>query len=165
MKTLIAYVSVTGNTKKVAEAIYEVIEGEKEIKPLGEVKSLEGYDLAFIGTPIHVYGPSKDAKEFLEEHCNGRSIALFITHASPEESESLHEWLGKCKEAAARANLLGLFNCQGELAKDIADMMLSSNDPNMVAWAKDRDSTLGQPDTARLDRVRAYAKEIMAKLT
>ena len=32
MKILVAYMSVTGNTKKVAESIYDAITEEKEIK-------------------------------------------------------------------------------------------------------------------------------------
>ena len=48
MKVLVAYKSVTGNTKKVAEAIFNEIEGEKEIKNLKEIKGIEGYDLAFL---------------------------------------------------------------------------------------------------------------------
>ena len=31
MKTLVTYLTKTGNTKKVADAIYETIAGEKEI--------------------------------------------------------------------------------------------------------------------------------------
>ena len=45
MKTLVAYLSQTGNTKKVAEAIYSQIPEEKEMKELGELTDLEGYDL------------------------------------------------------------------------------------------------------------------------
>jgi len=45
MKTLVTYFSQTGNTKKVADAIYEAIEGEKEIKPVNEVESLEDYGI------------------------------------------------------------------------------------------------------------------------
>ena len=45
-KVLIAYMSWTGNTKKVAEAIYDAIPQAKEIKQVEDVGSLEGYDLA-----------------------------------------------------------------------------------------------------------------------
>ncbi len=40
MKTLVTYMSQTGNTKKIAEAIYGELEGEKDIKPIAEVKVL-----------------------------------------------------------------------------------------------------------------------------
>ena len=52
-KVLVAYMSKTGNTKKVAEVIYDEIQGEKEIKTIEEVESLNSYDLAFLGFPIH----------------------------------------------------------------------------------------------------------------
>ena len=45
MKVLVAYMSQTGNTKKVAEAIYGAIPQPKEIKRVEDVTSLEGYDL------------------------------------------------------------------------------------------------------------------------
>jgi flavodoxin len=66
MKVLVAYMSKTGNTRKVAEAIYEEIERDKEIKRVKEVKDLEGYDLAFLGFPVYNHGPDKKARRFLE---------------------------------------------------------------------------------------------------
>lgn len=62
MKVLIAYHSVSGNTKKVAEAIHKEIKAEKELKVLSDVKDLKGYNLSFIGFPIHAYGPAKRPK-------------------------------------------------------------------------------------------------------
>ena len=163
MKVLVTYMSQTGNTKKVAEAIFQEIKGKKEIKPMSEVNSLNGYDLAFIGLPIQAYGPAAEGKSFLEQHSKGKNIALFITHASPEEQSELQEWLGKCKAAAVGANILGLFNCRGELSQAIADFMLNSGDPKLAEWAKERPQTLGQPDAARLNRARNFARVIMKK--
>ena len=47
---------------------------------------------------------------------------------------------------------------------DVADRMLASDDPKIVTWAKKRYMTLGQPDATRLERARAYYREIVAKL-
>jgi flavodoxin len=55
MKVLVTYVSRTGNTKKVAQAIFEQVKGTKETKELQEVDTLEGYDLAFVGLPIFIW--------------------------------------------------------------------------------------------------------------
>jgi len=85
MRVLVGYVSQTGNTKKVAEAIFGEIEGEKEIKKLDQIKNMKGYDLAFLGFPVRAFGPDKKAKKFLQTQCRGKKIALFITHASPED--------------------------------------------------------------------------------
>ena len=165
MKVIVAYMSQTGNTKKVAEAIFQEIKGKKEIKPLDEVGSLAGYDLAFIGFPIQGYGPAGEGKSFLEQRTKGKNIALFITHASPEDNPEVREWLERCQAAAAGANILGIFDCQGELSQAIADFMLNSGDPSLVADAKKRSTTVGQPDAARLKKARTFAKEIMKKHT
>lgn len=164
MKVLVAYVSRTGNTKKVAEAIYGDIHAQKEIKDLTQVDNLEGYDLAFIGFPIEAYGPAKEAESFLEKHSSGKNIALFVTHSAPEDSQELPEWLSKSKAPAKHAGLKGFFHCQGELSEQIADFMTKSNDERLAAWAKDRPSTLGQPDAARLEQARQWAKEVMARV-
>ncbi len=159
MKVLVAYVSRTGNTKKVAEAIFKEIKDTKEMKDLEQVEGLEGYDLAFVGFPIEAYGPAKQAVAFLEKHAAGKKIALFITHAAPEGDERVGEWIESCRAAAASAKLVGVFDCQGELGEQVADFMLKSGDDNLIAWAKERPSTMGQPDAARLKRARAWAKE------
>ncbi|MEA1958898.1 MAG: flavodoxin family protein [Chloroflexota bacterium] len=155
MKILVAYQSVSGNTKKIAEAIYSEIEGDKELKAIGEIDGLGGYDLSFIGFPIHAYGPANEAKAFFESNAAGKNIALFITHASSEDEPLVEPWLDTCRAAASGANIVGLFHCRGELAENVADMMLNSGDPQLADWAGQRDDTLGQPDAERLERAPA----------
>lgn len=161
MKVIVVYMSQTGNTKKVAEAIFEEIQAEKELKALDELDSLKGYDLAFVGFPIQIYGPAQPAKAFLEEHAGGKDIVLFITHASPEDDKLLIQWLDACRAAVVGGNVVGLFHCRGELSEKVADMMKSSGDPDLVAWAEERPKTLGQPDETRLERARVFTREFM----
>ena len=163
MKVIVTYMSQTGNTKKVAEAIFQEIKGKKEIKPMEEVNSLDGYDLAFIGFPIQGYAPAGDAKSFLEERTKGKNIALFVTHAAPEDNPEIKKGLDLCKAAAGGAEILGVFDCRGELSQAVADFMLNSGDPSMVEDAKKRSTTIGQPDATRLKKARNFAREIMKK--
>ena len=163
MKVLVTYMSQTGNTKKVAEAIFQEIKGKKEIKPMSEVSSLDGYDLAFIGLPIQAGQPAAEAKAFLEKHSKGKNIAVFVTHATPEDKPEAKECLNMCGAAAVGANVLGIFGCQGELSEAIADFMLKSGDPTLAEWAKKRPLTIGQPDATRLKKARNFAREIMKK--
>ncbi len=164
MRTLVAYFSQTGKTKLVAEAIYESIEGERELKELGQVESLEGYDLSFIGFPIIAFGPAKEGKEFLEQKAAGRKVALFITHAAPEDMAGIEAWLDKCRAAAASADLVGFFDCQGELSEAIAAALLKSDDPALRSFGERRPETVGQPDETRLQRARDFAREVMARV-
>ena len=166
MKVLVAYMSQTGNTKKVAEAILGEIQVEKDLREIKELDGLQGYDLYFVGCPIQFYGPAHPAKVFLEKHASGKDIALFVTHAAREDSEHLPPWLDACRAVADGANLVGFFNCRGELDEKVADFMNfmnKSNDPNLSAWTGMRDETVGQPCATRLERARVFAREIMEK--
>lgn len=164
MKVLVAYMSVTGNTKKVAEAIFKEIQEEKEIKELGEVENLEGYDAAFIGFPVHGFGPPEDVKVFLDKYAKGKNIALFITHAMPQSMEMLEGILVKCNEPACEANLLGTFDCQGELDESLTQKLLNNPDPKMQKFGAMREMTLGHPDANEIESAQLFTKEIMEKV-
>ena len=163
MRVLVAYLSQTGNTKKVAEAIYGEITGDKELKELNEVADLEGYDLAFIGFPINAANPATDAKAFLDAHAAGKKIAIFMTHGALEESEEAERYLDNCRVAVADADLVGMFDCQGEAAQAIIDFLAASDNPRHRAFAELAPRTKGQPDGSRLEKARAFAREVMEK--
>ena len=153
--------SQTGNTKKIAEAIYDAIPQPKEIKRVDDVTSLEGYDLAFLGFPIHASGPDKKAKAFLETHTKNRTMALFITHAATDGAPPVQGWIQKFRDAAVGANIVGVFECQGQASRLIKTIMLLNRNPGVRASAR---SSQGQPDASRLERVRTFANEIMNKI-
>ena len=164
MKALVTYMSKTGNTKKVAEAIFDGISDEKDIKPINEVDSIEGYDITFLGFPIHGGGPDKKEVDLLEKHCiNGRKVVLFITHAAPENSPELPSVLDKFKRAARGADIVDMFDCQGELAKPIKLIMSILPDAKLRQWAR-QDTSKGQPDKTRLDRACTFSRNVMNKL-
>ncbi|MDG6244896.1 MAG: flavodoxin family protein [Methanolobus sp.] len=164
MRTLVTYMTQTGNTKRIAEAIYGEIEGEKDIKPIGEVKNLEGYDLTFIGFPVLQFDIPPNVKKFITENTAGKNIAIFMTHAVPEGTEVIHSWTGSAEQAAAGATVLGSFDCQGELAQPVIDMLLKADDPQMKAFGEMGPSTKGQPDESRVQKAKEFAKEIQAKI-
>ncbi|MDW7732257.1 MAG: flavodoxin family protein [Methanolobus sp.] len=164
MKTLVTYMTQTGNTKRIAEAIYGELSGEKEIKPIAEVADLEGYDLAFIGFPVLQFDVPPKVKTFLSEKTSGKNIAIFMTHAVPEGFEAIHSWTGSAEQAATGANVLGKFDCQGELAQPVIDMLLKADDPQMKAFAEMGPSTKGQPDESRVEKAKVFAKEVQARV-
>ena len=161
MKVLVAYMPKTGSTKKVAEAIYDAIPQPKEIKRIEDITSLEGYDLSFLGFPMYASGPNRQAKVFLEAHVDGRAIALFITHMALEDAPSLQGWIQKFKDAATGANIVGIFDCQAEASRLVKIFVRIHPNPQARAAVR---ASLGQPDAARLERAKAFAKEIMNKL-
>ena len=167
MRVLVAYMSKTGNTKKVAEAIYEALDCEldceKEIMPIDQVVDIGAYDLSFLGFPVQRFGPDPKTVSFLRKHCQpGNDVALFVTHAAPEDKAELPGWLEGFRNAAAGANVVGMFDCQGQLAKGIKFILSIVPNREIRAMAR-QDNSQGQPDAARLDRARAFAREMLER--
>jgi len=172
MKTLVTYFSQTGNTKKIAKAIYDTISGEKEIKTLKEVESLDDYDCTFIGFPVQNDKPHPNGTKFMKKKAVGKKIALFVTHATaqglPKEyiPEGLVEkTLTNCKNSAARSELVGFYECQGELSENVANWLLGMDDPILQGFGKIRSLTIGHPDETEVANARKFTTEIMEKIS
>lgn len=160
MKVLVTYISRSGNTRKVAEAIAGALDADTEIKQLKEVDNLDAYDFSFVGFPIEGFGPAKEAVQFLSTKAAGKKVALFTTHAAHEEAPQLAGWLEKCSQAASQSEVLGVFNCRGDLAQRVKEVMIKSDDPQLRAWGEASKPT-GNPDETRLERARAFAREMI----
>jgi flavodoxin len=164
VKVLVAYMSSTGNTRKIADAIHGEITAEKEIRPISEVVDLGPYDLSFLGFPTHGYGPDKKTRATLEKLCKGgKKVALFVTHAAPEDEPEVSEYMAKFRQAAAGSEIVGTFDCQGQLASGVKFIMKISPNKKLRSDAK-RDNSKGQPDATRLERARAFARDTMARV-
>ena len=162
MRVLVAYMSRTGNTKKIAEAIYGEIGVEKDIMPFTEIADIGRYDLAFLGFPTHQYGPDKKTTEFLERTCtSSRKVALFVTHGAPETEPEVPQWMDKFKTAASGAELVGFFDCQGQLSKGTKLIMKMMS--KKTREEARRDNSQGQPDATRIERAREFAKKVMSE--
>jgi flavodoxin len=164
LKVLVAYSTRTNNTKKIAEAIYGEIEFKKEIRKMDELDNLDGYELIFFGFPIENYGPPQKVREFLKEHSANKKISLFLTHGSPEFSDFLPPWLEESKNCLDNSTeLLGLFNCQGDVAQFVIDSMSESDDPILRYFAQESSKIKGQPDETRIKKAKDFANEILNK--
>ncbi len=164
MRTLVAYISQTGNTKKVAQAIYDEVPGEKDLIPICDVPDSSVYDLIFMGFPVHQFGPDKKAIMRMKQHCvPGRKVALFITHAAPENEPEVQEWLSKFREAASGAEIVGFFDCQGQMSKPVKMVLRLSRDKRLREWSK-TDNSQGQPDEGRIRKAKEFAREVLGKV-
>lgn len=91
MKSIVIYFSLTGNTKKVAQAIHKGIQPlvqQCDIAALKEVntKYLDDYDLIALGSPVWG-GPPSNFRLFMNDLpvLNGKHAIAFCTHgAAPE---------------------------------------------------------------------------------
>jgi menaquinone-dependent protoporphyrinogen IX oxidase len=163
MKILVAYFSQSGNTKKIAEAIYEAAPFQKELKQVSDIKDVNPYDLLFVGFPIQVFGPADQGKDFMNVYCQNKPVALFITHAVPDTFEDLPLWIDRCKEPVPETNVMGIFDCQGEVSSDLLSFAQKSDDPVLRKLGGIGPSAKGQPDAIQLERARSFTQEIVAR--
>jgi menaquinone-dependent protoporphyrinogen IX oxidase len=111
MKGIVAYDSVHGNTKAVAEAIAEQIRSEGHQAELVSVREggspIEG-DFMFLGSPTRMSRATGEAREFVEkldrEYWRSRPIVIFDTVGPlSKDAEKRKKWLGMIDEGAKNA--------------------------------------------------------------
>ena len=158
MKSAVVYYTQSGNTEKVARTIACAIEAEC-VAPIAETPDLDAYDLVFVGMPVEQFGAPEVVRQFLAERCAGRRIALFATHAAPDDLTQLEPWLVNCRKAAEGAELVGFFHCQGALAEPVRQAMLASDTPMLQQFAQMAGCADGQPDEAALARAADFARK------
>ena len=116
MKSLVLWSSRTGNTKAVAEAIYEALPGEKDIMEEGrQGKDLSSYDLIFVGFWGYRRGADPVAQTTLSslEHQN---VAIFATAGTYPDSEPAKMYLANAAALLpASSTCVGTFICQGRV--------------------------------------------------
>jgi flavodoxin len=159
LKTLVTYFSITGNTKKVAEAIYETLEGEKEIKAIDESPEIENFNLVFIGFPVHSHSVPYKVEPFLKNITHGKKIAFFTTHGSLTGSHLSREALEHAVVLATKAKILGSFSCRGSVSPEALDVFMKS--PEHIAWAEMAPSARNHPDQNDLEDARAFTRWVM----
>ena len=124
-KTLVTYSSLTGNTKKVAEKIYEIVDGEKTIISLNEINSVSynEYDRIIIGFWVDKGTADKRTREFIKK-LSGKKVAYFGTlGADPvsDHGKTVRERVSAlCNE---NNTLFGEFLCRGKIDPKLVEKM------------------------------------------
>jgi flavodoxin len=160
MKALVTYYSETGNTKKLAEAVYDGIEqAEKEILSIKDVADVEDYDIVFCGFPVQAHSLPRKMEAFLKKIPEGKKVALFGTHGSLRGGEmaitAFHHALSLVKR------VLGTFGCRGKVKSDLIDQLMKK--PEHKAWAMEAQSAAGHPDAADLEDAKEFARQMVRK--
>ncbi len=116
MKSLVLWSSRTGNTKAVAEAIYEALPGEKEICEEGrQGNDLSSYDLVFVGFWGYRRGADPIAQKTLAS-IEGKKVAIFATVGAWPDSEAAKSYLANAAALLPETSTcVGTFICQGRV--------------------------------------------------
>lgn len=157
-KTLVTYFSRTGNTKLVAEAVFDALSGDKTIKPMADAGDLTPYSLILAGFPVQTHSVPYPAEVFLKSIPEGKKVALFSTHGSVAGSRLSREALEYASVLVARARLIGTFSCRGKVSMKALEVLKQS--PEHEAWADMAASAATHPDESDLADARAFARWI-----
>lgn len=158
-RILVTYFSLTGNTKMVAEAIFEALPNDKHILPLEEVKNVDPYDLLFIGFPVHSHSVPYKIESFLRQLPPGKKVALFSTHGAFAGSELSRQAIEYAISIMPQAKIIGTFSCRGRMSQEALEILRRS--PEHEAWVDMAASAFHHPDERDLEDARAFARWVL----
>jgi len=121
----------------------------------------EGYDIIFLGFPVHVHSVPAKVQSFLKGLPRGQKVALFATHGSMRGNEKARTALEHVVSLASSAKVLGTFGCRGEVSPELIEAL--SRNPADKCWCEEARSAHGHPDKADLADAQEFAKKIIAK--
>jgi flavodoxin len=162
MKALVTYYSQTGNTEKMARAIYETIHFEKELLPIRDVTTVQGYDIIFAGFPVQAHSVPAAFLPFFKKLPPGQPIAFFCTHGSQRGGHLPKQAIEHAIGLASHVKILGTFCVRGQVNPRVIDSLMNS--VQNQAWAEEAQGACEHPDEADLVDAKEFVKTILAKL-
>lgn len=171
MKILITYFTQSGNTKKLAESIFEgCLNEDAELKPIEEVdpSSLKDYDLVFLGSGIYASRVHKSLGELITQAQELPSnFAFFCSHASLDSYQDGFKVV-KRKLGKADSKIIDIFDCMGDnigIPDSTRRAMLERVPPEQRKKAEEHQQRLkGRPNEEDLENVKKFAQSITKKL-
>lgn len=114
MKGLIIYSSKTGNTKRMAEKIYEVLKDEHQmtIKDIRDAPEVEKFDFILLGAWIDRGTLETKTLKFLKTIKN-KKIGLFATLGAMPDSEHGRKVIKNLEDLLIDRDSLGQYICPG----------------------------------------------------
>lgn len=160
MNILVAYYSITGNTRRIAEAVFAgVRHTQKTLLPIDQVDDPAKYDLIFCGFPVHHHSIPATMTKFFQRIPLGKKIALFATHGALRGGEKVVTAFYTALSLTHGRTTLGTFGCRGQVSFEQLDQWLEN--PHERTWALEAQSAGGHPDASDLNDASAFAETML----
>jgi flavodoxin len=170
MKVLVIYFSQSGNTEKIAKAIWEEASqaNEADYKKLEDISpdGVAGYDVIFICSPLHSGSLAAPVKKCLGvlKASSGQKMEGFITHMAPvypdQDMNAFTEPIkAACKEKGIEYK--GCFDCQGFLAEAMQAPVQEGLGMSDEQWADMVKQMTGRPNEEDVEKAKAFAREVL----
>ena len=132
-----------------------------------EVGDFAGYDVIFIGSPLHSANLAAPVKEFVTniQAGSGQKMAGFITHMVPAYPEQDMEAFADpikavCNEKGLK--YMGCFDCQGFLAEVMHAPVQKKLNMSDEDWAGMVEQMTGHPNAEDVANAKAFAREVLS---
>lgn len=124
MKSLVVYSTLTGNTKKIAQALAEALPGGAECHDLKDNPNPDDFELILPGFWVN-RGHADEASLAYFAKIRNKKVAFFFTLGAYPDSEHAGEVARDTeKRLAENGNqILGHFRCQGKVDPELLDKM------------------------------------------
>ena len=162
MKSLITYSSKSGNTRKLAEAIEEILPGETILKPLDENPAADGFDIIFVGFWFQGGMADHQARAYLRLVDGRQPLFLFATHGAAAKSEHARKGMELAQGLVSSSEVLGTFSCQGEVNAEF--LAKAKTMRPLPPWLDDAATAAGHPDKEDIDRLQKTVVGAIEKL-
>ena len=160
MKALVAYYSETGNTERLARAIYEAINIDKELKPIQDANDTDGYDIIFYGFPVIAHSVPRKAQALIKKLPLGQKVVFFSTHGSFRDGQLPKQALEHAIGLSSKIKVLGHFGCRGKVSANVIDSLRAK--PEHKAWVEEAMSADGHPDQHDLADAKKFTLQMLA---
>ncbi len=136
MKAAVVYSTLTGNTKKVAEAFCAGLGDGAELFDVNAAPDPSGYDLVAVGFWVDRGHPDQKAMDFMKTVSGKKVFSFFTLGAKPKTAHAF-----KCAYTAktyygAGCEEIGVWHCQGAI------------DPKLIERMRQMPKTPGNPHAA-----------------
>ena len=169
LEYLVLYESQSGNTKKLAAAIFSNLPGNsKDLIDITTDKPIPEARVYFIGFWVNRGTCSMEVSDFLND-LSGKSIALFGTCGMGDSPDyyktiesSVSAWIENDND------YLGAFICQGKMPRRVREkyeaMRNEENAEQMDRYIRNFDEALTHPDTLDIEHAKVFTQKCLRKL-
>ncbi len=159
MQSLVIYSTRTGNTKYLAEAVYDTLGGEKTLVPIAELPQLlDSYELIAVGFSIMAARIEPRAAKFLSSYDAKAKLFLFATHGSATGSALVKNVMEQAAGLVQRSELVGSFTCRGEVNPRVLYKLRKSSQP--PPWLDEADESVGHPNEQDIQELSTVIRNI-----
>lgn len=171
MRAIVLYSTLTGNTKRIAEAITETLPQGTPCLSVSETpENINSYDCVFIGFWVD-RGTADNAAQAVLKKLENKYVAIFATLGADPKSEhalqslkNAEKFLPNDKEAA------GLFICQGAIDPKLIERMFKQfpegHPHGRSAESEARHAqAASHPDVEDIAAAKVFAESVLQKIT